>query len=93
MIILQGIPTILPTYNFFSRNHQRAIESMQATLDAEAKSRNEAIRLKKKMEGDLNEMEVQLNHANRLATESQKMVRNLQTQIKVNVAFIITNIF
>ncbi|KAF4107480.1 hypothetical protein G5714_011844 [Onychostoma macrolepis] len=64
------------------RNHQRAIESMQATLDAEAKSRNEAIRLKKKMEGDLNEMEVQLNHANRLATESQKMVRNLQTQIK-----------
>ncbi|XP_026116991.1 myosin heavy chain, cardiac muscle isoform-like isoform X1 [Carassius auratus] len=64
------------------RNHQRAIESMQATLDAEAKSRNEAIRVKKKMEGDLNEMEVQMNHANRLASESQKMVRNLQTQTK-----------
>ncbi|TRY66528.1 hypothetical protein DNTS_015906 [Danionella cerebrum] len=64
------------------RNHQRTIDSMQATLDAEAKSRNEAIRVKKKMEGDLNEMEVQLNHANRLATESQKMVRNMQTQIK-----------
>ncbi len=66
---------------------------MQAILDAEAKSLNEAIRLKKKMEGDLNEMEFQLNHANHLATESQEMVRNLQTQIKVNVAFIITNIF
>lgn len=68
---------------------------MQATLDAEAKSRNEAIRVKKKMEGDLNEMEVHLNHANRLATESQKMVRNLQTQIKVNpnVPSIKTNIF
>uniref|UniRef100_A0A671PB99 Myosin-7-like n=1 Tax=Sinocyclocheilus anshuiensis TaxID=1608454 RepID=A0A671PB99_9TELE len=64
------------------RNHQRTIQSMQATLDAEAKSRNEAIRVKKKMEGDLNEMEVQLNHANRLASESQKMVRNLQTQTK-----------
>ncbi|NP_001311408.1 myosin, heavy chain 7B, cardiac muscle, beta a isoform X3 [Danio rerio] len=64
------------------RNHQRALESMQATLDAEAKSRSEAIRVKKKMENDLNEMEVQLNHANWLATESQKMVRNLQTQIK-----------
>ncbi|XP_076850417.1 myosin, heavy chain 7B, cardiac muscle, beta a isoform X2 [Brachyhypopomus gauderio] len=64
------------------RNHQRAMESMQTTLDAEAKSRNEAIRLKKKMEGDLNEMEVQLNHANRTANESQKMVRNLQAQIK-----------
>ena len=56
---------------------------MQATLDAEAKSRNEALRLRKKMEGDLNEMEVQLNHANRQASESQKLLRNLQSQIKV----------
>ncbi|XP_063071612.1 myosin, heavy chain 7B, cardiac muscle, beta a isoform X1 [Engraulis encrasicolus] len=64
------------------RNHQRALESMQATLDSEAKSRNEAVRLKKKMECDLNEMEVQLNHANRLATESQRTARTLQTQIK-----------
>lgn len=56
---------------------------MQATLDAEAKSRNEAMRLKKKMEGDLNEMEVQLSHANRQASESQKLLRNLQVQIKV----------
>ncbi|XP_039590559.1 myosin-7-like [Polypterus senegalus] len=64
------------------RNHQRALDSMQATLDAEAKSRNEALRLKKKMEGDLNEMEIQLNHANRQATESQKLVRQLQAQIK-----------
>lgn len=56
---------------------------MQATLDAEAKSRNEAVRLKKKMEGDLNEIEVQLNHANRQASESQKLLRNLQVQVKV----------
>lgn len=67
----------------FSRSHQRALESMQATLDAEAKSRNEAVRLRKKMEGDLNEIEVQLNHANRQAAESQKLLRNLQVQIKV----------
>ncbi|XP_034724219.1 myosin, heavy chain 7B, cardiac muscle, beta a isoform X2 [Etheostoma cragini] len=64
------------------RNHQRTMESMQTTLDAEAKSRNEAVRLKKKMEGDLNEMEVQLNHANRQASESHKLLRNLQVQIK-----------
>ncbi|XP_069013375.1 myosin, heavy chain 7B, cardiac muscle, beta a [Embiotoca jacksoni] len=64
------------------RNHQRTLESVQATLDAEAKSRNEAVRLRKKMEGDLNEMEVQLNHANRQASESQKLLRNLQVQIK-----------
>ncbi|XP_061543315.1 myosin, heavy chain 7B, cardiac muscle, beta a isoform X2 [Phycodurus eques] len=64
------------------RNHQRALESMQATLDAETRSRGEAVRLKKKMEGDLNEMEVQLNHANRQAAESQKLLRTLQIQLK-----------
>uniref|UniRef100_A0AAQ5ZVF7 Myosin-7B n=1 Tax=Amphiprion ocellaris TaxID=80972 RepID=A0AAQ5ZVF7_AMPOC len=64
------------------RSHQRTLESMQATLDAEAKSRNEAVRLRKKMEGDLNEMEVQLNHANRQASEYQKLLRSLQVQIK-----------
>lgn len=68
----------------FRRNHQKTVESMQATLDAEAKSRNEAVRLRKKMEGDLNEMEVQLSHANRQAAESQKLLRNLQVQLKVS---------
>ncbi|ETE71251.1 Myosin-7, partial [Ophiophagus hannah] len=64
------------------RNHQRAMDSMQASLDAEAKARNEAVRLRKKMEGDLNEMEIQLSHANRQAAESQKLVRQLQSQLK-----------
>uniref|UniRef100_A0A8B9LK28 Myosin, heavy chain 7B, cardiac muscle, beta b n=1 Tax=Astyanax mexicanus TaxID=7994 RepID=A0A8B9LK28_ASTMX len=64
------------------RNHQRIVESMQTSLDAEARARNEAIRVKKKMEGDLNEMEIHLSHANKQAVESQKMVRHLQVQIK-----------
>nr|XP_032816926.1 myosin-4-like [Petromyzon marinus] len=64
------------------RGFQRTVESMQATLDSETKSRNEALRLKKKMEGDLNEMEIQLNHANRQAVESQKHLRNAQNQMK-----------
>ncbi|KAM9120152.1 myosin-1B [Pangshura tecta] len=64
------------------RNHIRVVESMQSTLDAEIRSRNEAIRLKKKMEGDLNEMEIQLSHANRLAAEAQKNLRNTQGVLK-----------
>ncbi|OCT63129.1 hypothetical protein XELAEV_18044226mg [Xenopus laevis] len=64
------------------RNSQRALESMQSTLDAEIRSRNDALRLKKKMEGDLNEMEIQLSHANRQAAESQKQLRNVQGQLK-----------
>uniref|UniRef100_A0A6I8S8S6 Myosin-4-like n=1 Tax=Xenopus tropicalis TaxID=8364 RepID=A0A6I8S8S6_XENTR len=64
------------------RNSQRALESMQSTLDAEIRSRNDALRLKKKMEGDLNEMEIQLSHANRQAAESQKQLRNVQGLLK-----------
>ncbi|KAH0624969.1 hypothetical protein JD844_032932 [Phrynosoma platyrhinos] len=64
------------------RNQQRTIDTLQSTLDSEAKSRNEAIRLKKKMEGDLNEMEIQLSHANRHASEATKTARILQSQIK-----------
>ncbi|XP_061866625.1 myosin-1B isoform X3 [Colius striatus] len=64
------------------RNHLRVVESMQSTLDAEIRSRNEALRLKKKMEGDLNEIEIQLSHANRQAAEAQKNLRNTQGVLK-----------
>ncbi|XP_053293585.1 myosin heavy chain, fast skeletal muscle isoform X1 [Pleuronectes platessa] len=64
------------------RNSQRVMETMQSTLDAEIRSRNDAMRVKKKMEGDLNEMEVQLSHANRQAAEAQKQLRNVQGQLK-----------
>uniref|UniRef100_A0A8B9CUN9 Uncharacterized protein n=1 Tax=Anser brachyrhynchus TaxID=132585 RepID=A0A8B9CUN9_9AVES len=64
------------------RNHLRIVESMQSTLDAEIRSRNEALRLKKKMEGDLNEIEIQLSHANRQAAEAQKNLRNTQGVLK-----------
>lgn len=56
---------------------------MQSTLDAEIRSRNDALRIKKKMEGDLNEMEIQLNHANRQATEAIRNLRNTQGVLKV----------
>lgn len=65
------------------RNYQRAVETMQSALDAEVRSRNEAIRIKKKMEGDLNEIEIQLSHANRQAAETLKHLRSVQGQLKV----------
>ncbi|KAJ8413749.1 hypothetical protein AAFF_G00082560 [Aldrovandia affinis] len=64
------------------RNSQRVIDSMQNALDAEIRNRNDAMRIKKKMEGDLNEMEIQLSHANRQAAEAQKQLRNVQGQLK-----------
>lgn len=66
------------------RNSQRAAEATQSMLDAEIRSRNDAQRLKKKMEGDLNEMEIQLGHSIRQAGETQKHLRTVQGQLKVS---------
>uniref|UniRef100_A0A671VF47 Myosin heavy chain 6 n=1 Tax=Sparus aurata TaxID=8175 RepID=A0A671VF47_SPAAU len=57
------------------RNHQRVTDTLQSSLEAETRSRNEAYRVKKKMEGDLNEMEIQLSQANRQAAEAQKQLK------------------
>uniref|UniRef100_A0A4Y0ARL8 Myosin motor domain-containing protein n=1 Tax=Anopheles funestus TaxID=62324 RepID=A0A4Y0ARL8_ANOFN len=47
------------------KNHQRALDSMQASLEAEAKGKAEALRMKKKLEADINELEIALDHANK----------------------------
>merc|ERR1711970_778199 len=68
------------------RNGQRALESMQTTLDSESKSRAEALRQKKKMEGDFNDLEIQLGHANRSAAEANKQLKIVQGQLKDAIA-------
>ncbi|CAM9733991.1 unnamed protein product [Bubo scandiacus] len=64
------------------RNHQRVLESMQTMLDAESRSRNDALRLKRKMEGDLNDVEIQLSHANSQVAETQNHLKDVQGQLK-----------
>lgn len=65
------------------RNLQRTIDTLQSALESETRSRNEALRIKKKMEGDLNEMEIQLSQANRQAAEAQKQLKSVQAHLKV----------
>ncbi|KAM6976546.1 myosin-7-like [Aplochiton taeniatus] len=64
------------------RNQQRVVDTLQSSLESETRSRNEALRLKKKMEGDLNEMEIQLSQANRQAAEAQKQLKGLHSHLK-----------
>ncbi|KAM9638442.1 myosin-3-like isoform 3-T3 [Morphnus guianensis] len=64
------------------KNHQRTVETMQGVLEAEIRSRSESLSLKKKMEGDLNEMEIQLSHANCQAAEAQKHLHSIQGVLK-----------
>ena len=70
------------------RNQQRVVDTLQSSLESETRSRNEALRLKKKMEGDLNEMEIQLCQANRQASEAQKQHKGLHGHQKVKKQYI-----
>ena len=67
------------TNNFlFSKNHTRAMESMQESLESEQRSKAEALRIKKKLEGDINEFEIALDHSNKANNEAQKSIKRYQ---------------
>ena len=65
----------------FSKNHARAMDSMQASLESEQRAKAEALRIKKKLEGDINELEIALDHANKANSEAQKVNTYLQVHI------------
>ena len=46
------------------KTQQKAYESMQATMETEARAKQEAVRQKKKLEADINELGIALEHAN-----------------------------
>ncbi|XP_042858718.1 myosin heavy chain, muscle-like [Penaeus japonicus] len=62
--------------------HQRAIDSLQASLEVEAKGKAEALRLKKKLESDINELEIALDHANKANSDLHKHLRKVHDEIK-----------
>merc|ERR1712002_1031116 len=62
--------------------YQRAIESMQGSLENESRAKNEAFRHKKKLEADLNELDIALEHANGANAEAQQTIKKYQGQIR-----------
>jgi len=62
--------------------HQRAIDSMQASLEAEAKGKAEALRMKKKLESDINELEIALDHSNKANADLQKQIKKIQGDLR-----------
>ena len=74
-----GLPKTYSTFLcllvfFVSRkNHARAMDSIQASLESEQRAKSEALRIKKKLEGDINELEIALDHANKANVEAQKV--------------------
>merc|ERR1719273_528118 len=60
----------------------KAIEGMQAALEQEAKGKAEALRMKKKLESDVGELEIALEHSNANNLETQKAIKKYQGQIR-----------
>merc|ERR1711902_321119 len=64
------------------KNHQRAIDSLAASLEGEQRAKGEALRVKKKLESDINELEIALDHANKANAEGQKAIKRYQGQLR-----------
>merc|ERR1719147_291658 len=69
-------------FNNTKKNHQRAMESLGASLETEQRSKAEALRIKKKLESDINELEIGLDHANKANAEGLKAIKRYQGQLR-----------
>ena len=72
-------------FNNTRKNHTRAMESMSASLEAEQRAKGEALRVKKALEGEINELEIGLDHANKANPEGLKGVKRSQAQLKETI--------
>jgi chromosome segregation ATPase len=58
------------------------MDSMQASLEAESRAKSEALRIKKKLESDINELEIALDHSNKANSEAHKSIKRYQGQLR-----------
>merc|ERR1719261_1074869 len=59
------------------KNFTKAVDGMQTALEQEAKGKAEALRMKKKLEADVSELDTALEHANAANAETQKPSKSI----------------
>merc|ERR1711913_82002 len=64
------------------KNFGKAVDNMQSALEAESKGKAEALRMKKKLESDVGELEISLDHANAANVETQKVIKTYHQKIR-----------
>merc|ERR1719334_1499274 len=69
-------------FNNTRKNHARAMESLGASIETEQRAKGEALRIKKQLEGEINELEIGLDHANKANSEGLKSIQRYQTQLR-----------
>merc|ERR1719483_1112496 len=64
------------------KNHARAMDSLNASLESEQRAKGEGLRIKKKLEGTINELEIALDHGNKANAEGMKAIKRYQGQLR-----------
>merc|ERR1739848_195 len=62
------------------KNMGKGLENMQAAVETKAKGKAEALRMKKKLESDVGELEIALEHSNANNLETQSPLRNISSK-------------
>ena len=61
------------------------MESLGASLEMEQRAKGEALRIKKKLESEINELEIGLDHANKANAEGLKSIKRYQMQLRETI--------
>ena len=69
-------------FNSTKKNFAKALEGMQFALETETKGKVEALRMKKKLEADVCDLETSLDHANAANLESQRNIKAIQIRLR-----------
>merc|ERR1719295_1015837 len=72
-------------FNNTRKNHARAMDSLGASIETEQRAKGEALRIKKQLEGEINELEIGLDHANKANSEGLKSIKRYQTQLRETI--------
>merc|ERR1712021_124203 len=64
------------------KNMTKAIESMQSAVETESKGKAEALRMKKKLESDVIDLDCNLEHANAANADTQRIIKNYQLSLR-----------
>merc|ERR1712215_583865 len=72
-------------FNNTRKNHARAMDSIGASIETEQRAKGEALRIKKQLEGEINELEIGLDHANKANSEGLKSIKRYQSQLRETI--------
>merc|ERR1712013_201932 len=72
-------------FNNTRKNHARAMDSIGASIETEQRAKGEALRVKKQLEGEINELEIGLDHANKASSEGLKSIKRYQGQLRETI--------